>query len=92
MRQSRLLVGVGGQTIGARMARLAIGGREHDLAMQPFERPAIGHEARGQIVEQFGMRGLFALNAEIAGGGDQRLAEMPAPDAVHDDARGQRPP
>ena len=47
-------------------------------------------EARRQIVQQFRMRRLLALHAEIAGGRDQRLAEVPAPHAVDDHARGQR--
>ena len=37
-----------------------------------------------------GMRRLLALRAEIARRLDQRLAEVPGPDAIDDDARGQR--
>jgi hypothetical protein len=90
MRHKQSIAGVDGFGIGARLARLAIDRREHDLAIQPLERPSVRDEAGGEIVQQFRMRGLLALHSEIAGGGHQRLAEMPAPDAIHDHARRQR--
>src|SRR5258708_4502654 len=74
----------------ARMTGLTICGREHDLAMEPFERQTIGNEACGQVVEQFRMSGLVSLHPEITLRGHQRLTEMPAPDPVHDHARRQR--
>ena len=36
------------------------------------------------------MGGLFALGAKVTGGGDERFAEVPAPNAIDDDAGGQR--
>ena len=41
-------------------------------------------------VEQLGVAGFVAAEAEVAGGGDEALAEMMMPDAIDDDARGQR--
>ena len=58
--------------------------------MQFLQAPAIGDEAMGQPVEQLGMRRLLAQLAEVARGGHQPAAEMILPDAVDDDARGER--
>ena len=46
-------------------------------------------EPRREIVEQLRMRRLVALRAEIAWRGNERAPEVPAPCAVHDDARGK---
>src|SRR5207249_1219356 len=77
---------VGRDAFLARMACLPIRGREHDLAMEPLERQAVGDEAPGQIVEQFRMCGLVSLYPEIALRRHQRLTEMPAPDPVYNHA------
>ena len=45
---------------------------------------------RRQMVEQFGMRGPLAQQAEIAGRADDAAAEMVLPDAVDDHAGRQR--
>ena len=90
MRHSSELVCVDLLRFGARLARLPIRGGEHDLAFSHFKRPAMRDEARRQIVQQFRMRRLFALRAEVARRCHQRPAEVPAPDAVDDHARGQR--
>ena len=58
--------------------------------MQGLERPALLHEPGGQVVEQLRVRGRGAAGAEVAGGRDQRLAEVVHPDAVDDDPAGQR--
>src|ERR1019366_3622604 len=76
--------------IGALPARLLIGGGEHDLAVQPFERPTVGDETGGQVVEKLRMRWLLALGAEIAWCLDERFAKVPAPDAVDHDAGSER--
>ena len=60
--------------------------------------PALGSlsaEARetnsdGQPVEQLGMAGRLALDAEVLGGLDQADAEVLLPEAIDGDARGQR--
>ena len=89
MRQNRLLIWSTFAASGRGAARLPVRGRKHDLAIEPLQRPAVGDETRRQIVQQFRMRWLLALHAEIAGRGDQRPAEMPAPHAIHDHPRGQ---
>ena len=50
----------------------------------------MGDEAGSQIGEEFGMGGLLALHAEVAGGGGEGATEMPVPNAIDDDARGER--
>ena len=55
--------------------------------MQTLERPVqalvgVGHERRGQPIEQLGMRRLFAQLAEVARRAHQCLAEVPQPDAI----------
>jgi hypothetical protein len=64
--------------------------RVQNLAMQPLQRPAVLHEATGEIVEQFGMRRRFAEIAELARRIDQTATEVMLPHAIHDHARGQR--
>ena len=57
--------------------------------MKFLERPiGIVHEPVGQPVEQFGVSGARAHLAEVAGSGDEPLAEVVLPNAVHDDAGG----
>ena len=46
--------------------------------------------SRGQIVEQLGMAGRVAAQSEVAGRGDQPLAEVPQPGPVDQDPGGQR--
>ena len=62
----------------------------HDEPVHGLDRPALLHQRRGQPVEQFRMRGFFARAAEVVGIAGQRLAEVPEPEAVDPDARGQR--
>ena len=45
----------------------------------------LGDEVGGEAVEQVGVRGPFAVDAEVVGGGDQPDAEVPLPDPVDDD-------
>ena len=52
--------------------------------MQALQRPTMLDEVRRQPVEEFRMRGFFPEDAEVAGRPHQCLAEVPAPDAVHD--------
>ena len=47
-------------------------------------------ELRSEILEQLGIRWLVAHHAEVVGRIHNAGAEVPLPDAVHDDARGQR--
>ncbi len=47
------------------------------------------HEATGEVIEKFGVRGGFAEVAEFAGGIDQAATEVVLPDAIDDDASGE---
>src|SRR5579871_528626 len=58
--------------------------------MQLFQTPAARDKFRGQPVEQFGMSGPFAELAEIARRRYQTPAEMMHPDAIDENATGQR--
>src|SRR5215470_9576806 len=55
-----------------------------------FYAPAAFDEFNRQPVEQFGMRRALASRAEIFGRRYQSLSEILLPDAVDNDARGQR--
>jgi hypothetical protein len=48
------------------------------------------HEPVREPVEQFGMRGSGSHEAEVVRGGDEALAEVLLPDAIHDHACGER--
>ena len=58
--------------------------------MQRFQLPAALDELGGEPVEQLRMAGLFAEAAEVAGRAGEAAAEVVLPDAVDDDAAGQR--
>ena len=60
-----------------------VGTRQHDLFVQLLQAPAAFDEARGQIIQQFGMRGHLTALAEIVRRIYQPAAEMPQPDAIH---------
>ena len=57
---------------------------------QAFDVPVVVHEVDGEPVEQFGVAGVFALGAEVGGGGDEAGAEEDLPEAIHFDAGGER--
>ena len=79
--------GAGGGVVGG---GLLVGGGEEDAAVEFFERPAGGDEVDGEGIEEFGMGGQIAAEAEVAGGGDEAGAEVVHPDAVDEDAGGER--
>ena len=58
--------------------------------MHGFDAPALRNEFTGEPIEQFGMRRSRATRAEIARSGDETPAEMMLPDAVDQDAGGER--
>src|SRR6185437_2565248 len=58
--------------------------------MEMLEPPAVLDQFGGQPVEQFGMRGPTAVEAEIVGRIDQTDAEMIMPQAIDDHPREQR--
>ena len=57
--------------------------------MELFEGPAVGDELRGEGVEDVALDGGGGADAEVAGGVDERGAEVPAPDAIHENAGGE---
>ncbi len=58
--------------------------------MQMFETPAVLDQLGGQPVEQFGMRGAAAVEAEVVGRIDQAHAEVIMPQPIDDHPREQR--
>src|SRR5947208_10269024 len=60
--------------------------------MQRFNVPPMVHEPTRQPVEQFGMRRQPALAAKILLSRDDSAAEVHPPDAIYDDASGERIP
>src|SRR5207302_9946250 len=66
-------------------AALFISGREHNLAVEGLDGPTGSNEARGQMIEQFGMGRRFAEGAKVTRGPHQSLAEMVLPDAIDQD-------
>src|SRR5207244_11636643 len=67
--------GVPFNRMGAHARALSVGCREGNLADEPFDRPAFLHEARGEVIEQLGIRRWLATVPEVAGGADQRAAK-----------------
>ena len=70
--------------------RLLIGVREQDAAMELLDRPAVVHECRGEVIEQFGMRRRCRADSKVAWRLDERLAEVVHPDAVDEDTARER--
>ena len=60
--------------------------------MERLQRPAILDEPGREPVEQLRVRRELAQPAEIVDRTDQALAEMPAPDAIHDHPGRERVP
>src|SRR5206468_12777097 len=71
-------------------ARLLVGGRTKDQPMHGFEAPALRNEFAGEPIEKFGMRRSRAARAEIARRGHETPTEMMLPEAVDQDAGGER--
>ena len=61
-----------------------------ESSQETFLRPPVGHEARRQVVEQFGVGGAFAAFAEIVDAADEALAEELLPETIHRHAGRQR--
>ena len=71
-------------------ARHLVRAREHDLADELLRAPAIGDEARGEMVEQRGIRRLLPAHAEVVGRRHDAVAEEMQPHAVRPHACGER--
>ena len=78
------VLGVLGRQLGDGLARLAIGRRGHHQPVDRLEPPAAGDQLGGEPVEQLGMRGRLAPNAEIARRRHDPPAEMVLPEPVDD--------
>ena len=76
----------GGGDFGA----LAVGAAGDDETEEVLDVPAAVHEFDGEPVEQFGVAGFLALQAEVLDAFDEAGAEEGLPVAVDGDAGGQR--
>ena len=74
--------GAGGLGFGGEL----VGAAEDDLADEGFEGAAAGAEFGGEVVEEGGVGGFFALGAEVVDGADEAAAEELSPEAVDDDS------
>src|SRR5262249_40626313 len=72
-------------------APLLVRGARHDELVDRLELPTVLDEFASEVVEQFGMRGRFALRAEVVRRADEALAEVVLPESVHDHTREQVP-
>ena len=86
----QLVVGIG-EVIFFIMGRVELIDAAADDALDElFEAPTIGDELLGQMIEQLRMRWGCAAGTEVVHGLDEASAEEPVPDAIHDDACGER--
>ena len=61
----KMIIGIGALVERVVVATLLVGGGEEDEAMEIFERPAVGDEVGGEVIEEFWMRGRLPSRAEI---------------------------
>ena len=78
------------ERVGQRVGRLPIGGRHEDPLMEFLQGPAFIHEAQGEPIKEFGVRGLLGHIAEVIGRGNDAGAEVVQPEPVDEDAGGER--
>ena len=64
--------------------------RIHDQAVDLLDAPSLAYEFRRQPVQQLRMRGRDAHLSKTAWRGYNAAAEVPVPQAVHEDTSGQR--
>jgi hypothetical protein len=57
--------------------------------VEGFDFPAVGDEFGGEVVEEFGMRGLAAEEAEVAGSIDDAGAKVMLPDTIGEHSGGE---
>ena len=65
MRHHESVVRIGLEVDGVVVAAELVGPRQHQPADHLLDRPAILDELQGQVVEQFGMGGRLAVQAEV---------------------------
>src|SRR5206468_12328272 len=83
-------LGIALQGFWRAFARLLVGCRTKDQPMHGFDAPALRDEFAGEPIEKFGLRRSRATRAEIARRGHETPTEMMLPDAVDQDAGGER--
>ena len=66
------------------------GAGSENKAKRVLDRAVVAVEIRSEEVEEFRVRGFAAKAAEIVGGGDDAAAEDMVPEAVDDNAGGER--
>ena len=76
--------------VGIRISRLTIGRREQDLLVHLLDRPAAFDEGGGHPVEELGVARGFGHITEVIRRGHDADAEVVHPEAIHQDARGER--
>ena len=74
----------------ADLGRLPVGGRRHDEPVELLQAPPALAEFAGETIQQFRMRRLVALRAEILRSFDDAAPEKLVPHAIHRHARGER--
>ncbi|HEX4130710.1 MAG TPA: hypothetical protein VHZ24_11760 [Pirellulales bacterium] len=78
------------QGLGTGRAGHLVSARQHEQAVQSFERPAFGDAPRRQPIQQLRVRGYLAARAEVVARRDNPCAEMPLPEPIDQYPRGQR--
>ena len=72
------------------LRRLAIRRRQHHQSLNRFDMPTIGHELRGQPIQQLRMRRVSPHRAKIVRRRHNALAEMILPQPIDNHPRRQR--
>ena len=67
-----------GRRVGP-VGRQSVSSGKHELTNEGLLRPAVLHELRGEMIEEFGMRGALAGEAAVVRGGDEAFAAELAP-------------
>ena len=77
------VLGVALMSGGGGAGGLAVGGAGDDEAVHGLQVPTAGDKLGGEPIEQFRVRGMLGLDAEIFGGFHEAGAEIGLPHAVH---------
>ncbi len=76
--------------LGIGVARLLEGLSHHQHPYQSLHGPAVPNEPVGEVVEQFGVRGLVTQVAKVIGRFDNSGSKHRMPDAIHEDTGRER--
>ena len=83
----QVIIGITLSKLGVRVGRLGVAGGHHDQPVHLLDAPAARDELRREPIEEFGVRRLLTLRAEVSGGRNQALSEELLPHAVHGNSR-----